>query len=189
MIRQAQKPSISLDITVFFFKITGQWHFNNINKKLEKLYKAYSYFMFLILAIIPTIAMTIYVIQVWGDLIEMAEALYFTFTMLGLFFKFIFTDFKDVRSIIELLNSKQMTSQTEEQDKYVLTAMRIVKRNIIVILGSFSTTCWAWTIASFLGGAFEAKRLPKMGWYYFDTGISPTYEIIYFYQTLGKFNF
>lgn len=182
--RKALKPVRCFDIAIFFLKLTGVWHFEGV---LHLPYAVYGHVMFVFLAVIPTLAMIIFVAKVWGDLIQMAEGLYFTSTMLALVFKFALKSNLKMKNVVEELNSERLTRQKIDQDKYVEEAMKITNRNIILVTGTFSMVCCSWGIAPFFNDTFASKELPKMGWYYIDTSVSPNYEIIYCYQIFGKY--
>lgn len=162
----------------------GMWYYDNV---FNILYKIYWLFIFIATSVILSLASLSFIVIVWGDLILLADSLYFSSELLGVVLKIWTVDYRNMRTTIEALDSKSLTSQSYDQDKYVAKSMWVAKRNILLVLGSFTFHCCLRGVVPFLTDAFENKVLPEMGWYYIDTKVSPNYEIVFCIQVFGKF--
>ncbi|GLV41243.1 Odorant receptor 83a [Carabus blaptoides fortunei] len=180
--RKSQHIETSLYPAIFFLKLLGIWHFEG---KIGVLYRMYGHIMLFLVGSLYAASMLMYVIEVWGNLHEMTDAIYLLVTIISLTLKCTLLDYKQMIAMISLLSSEHFNRHVPEQDVFINTAMYICKRNSIVYLLMCTTVCWSWLVIPVITGAYQVKKLPFKGWYPFKTDSSPVYEMTCMYQFLG----
>lgn len=181
--RATQNIVKSLYPAIFFLKVFGIWHYDGM---IGVLYKIYGRIVLFLVGTLYATSMLMSVFEVWGNLPEMADAIYLLVTIISLTLKFALLNYKQMIATIRMLDMENFKKHTPEQDVLICTAMNKCVKNTIIFQSMCTIVCWSWSAMPLINGTFKLKKLPLKGWYPYKTDTSPVYEFTYMYQVLGK---
>nr|QLI62089.1 odorant receptor 46 [Streltzoviella insularis] len=173
--------NLYLNRAKFVMKILGVWIPSENELMISKMYRIFM----MSLQYLFLLFQTIYIVQIWGDLEAVSQALYLYFTEACLCFKVtIFQINMDMlKELLKRMNSDVFKPLSLKHEKILKLQAKRIKRLLLGFMISSQVTCGLWALKPLFDNA-GTRAFPFDMWMPMSPKFSPQYEIGYAYQFL-----
>ncbi|CAF4798249.1 unnamed protein product [Pieris macdunnoughi] len=163
-------------------KYLGVWVPNESDTIYRKLYKIFM----LSLQYTFLLFQMIFVVQAWGDLEAVADAVYLLFTQASLCCKIaIFhINIEGVRELCQQMNNEVFRPTSVVHERILQIRAKNIKRLLLCFIVAAEMICLAWGVAALPLFDNGSRKFPFVMWMPVNTDSSPQYEIGFLFQEL-----
>ncbi|KAJ3663322.1 hypothetical protein Zmor_007613 [Zophobas morio] len=124
---------------------------------------------------------------VYKDLEALAAGIFLTTTdvLVSVKMCIFIQNIKIVKKVILSLNDDEFQPKNNRQVEMLQSSLKFWKVMYMSYFALISTIATFWSILPILTGSVRNKQLPLDAWYFYDSTISPLYEITYVYQCVA----
>ncbi|XP_045484216.1 odorant receptor Or1-like [Pieris rapae] len=163
-------------------KYLGVWVPNESDTIYQKSYKIFMLFLqytFLLFQMI-------FVVQTWGDLEAVADAVYLLFTQASLCCKIavFHINIERVRELCQQMNNEVFQPTNLVQERILQIRAKSIKRLLLCFIVAAEMICLAWGVAALPFFDNGARKFPFVMWMPVNSDSSPQYVIGFLFQEL-----
>ncbi|XP_063925943.1 uncharacterized protein LOC135139574 [Zophobas morio] len=167
-------------------KLMGLWPDGDTIYKFD-LYGFYSFISVVVIMGLHNFFQLISIFLAYKNIETFADSIFLTTTDVLISVKtfFFLRNLKIVKKLTDLWNDEIFQPKSNNQDEIIRRTLNFWKMVYISYFSMVSVTSSIWLLIPVLTNTVRDKQLPLIAWYFYDSTVSPLYEITYVYQSIG----